>query len=392
MMSKERPGVRVGEAVASDSHLLPVYAQTPVEPLRGDGVWLETAEGRRLLDIYGGHAVALLGYRHPRLLRALRDQAEALFFQSNSVPLAVRERAASALARFAPPGLGHVFFVNSGAEANENALRLAIRATGRNKIVAVEGSFHGRTAAAAAVTWGSERWYGFGARPFAVTFVPRADLAALEAALADAAALIVEPVQGMAGAVDLGAEYLRTARQLTAAANAVLIFDEVQCGMGRTGWPFAAQMHGVTPDILTTAKGLAGGFPAGAVLVDDRIAAMVKLGDLGTTFGGGPLACALIETVIETIEESEVLPRVRALSHELRERCIVGPVEAVQGAGFLLGLRTSRPAKTVAAELLERDIVVGTSADPQVVRLLPPLVLESAHVDRLVAALSELER
>jgi acetylornithine/succinyldiaminopimelate/putrescine aminotransferase len=194
----------------------------------------------------------------------------------------------------------------------------------------------------------------------------------------------------MAGAVDLGAEYLRTARELTATASAVLIFDEVQCGMGRTGWPFAAQMHGVTPDILTTAKGLAGGFPAGAVLVDDGIASIVKLGDLGTTFGGGPLACALVETVIETIEESEVLPRVRALSREMRERCVVGPVETVQGAGFLLGLRTSRPARAVAAELLERDIIVGTSADPRVVRLLPPLVLEAAHVDRLVAALAEL--
>lgn len=376
----------------TESALLPVYAQTPIEPLRGDGVWLETAEGRRLLDFYGGHAVALLGYRHPRLLRALREQAEALFFQSNSVPLAVRERAATALGRFAPAGLQHVFFVNSGAEANENALRLAIRATGRNKVVAVEGSFHGRTAAAAAVTWGSERWYGFGARPFEVAFVPRGDRAALAAALVGAAALIVEPVQGMAGAVDLGAEYLRAARELTAAASAVLIFDEVQCGMGRTGWPFAAQMHGVTPDILTTAKGLAGGFPAGAMLVNDGIAAMVQLGDLGTTFGGGPLACALVETVIETIEESEVLPRVRALSRDLRERCVAGPVHAVQGAGFLLGLRTSRPAKTVAAELLERDIVVGTSADPHVVRLLPPLVLEASHVDRLVGALSELER
>jgi acetylornithine/succinyldiaminopimelate/putrescine aminotransferase len=374
----------------TDSALLPVYAQTPVEPLRGDGVWLETAEGRRLLDFYGGHAVALLGYRHPRLLRALRDQAEALFFQSNSVPLAVRERAAAALARFAPAGLGQVFFVNSGAEATENALRLAIRATGRNKVVAVEGSFHGRTAAAAAVTWGSERWYGFGARPFEVTFVPRGDRAALAAALAGGAPQIVEPVQGMAGAVDHGAEYLRAARDLTATAGAALVFDEVQCGMGRTGWPFAAQMHGVTPDILTTAKGLAGGFPAGAVLVNDAIAAIVKLGDLGTTFGGGPLACALVETVIETIEESEVLPRVRALSRELGERCVVGPVQAVQGAGFLLGLRTSRPAKTIAAELLDRDIVVGTSADLHVVRLLPPLVLEASHVDRLVAALSEL--
>ena len=374
----------------SASPLLPVYAQTPIEPLRGEGVWLETADGRRLLDFYGGHAVALLGYRHPRLLRALAEQAEALFFQSNSVPLAVRERAAAALVRFAPPGLGHVFFVNSGAEANENALRLALRSTGRRKVVAVEGAFHGRTAAAAAVTWGAATWYGFPATPFQVLFVPRGDRQALDRALDGAAALILEPVQGMAGAVDLGRDYLAAARELATARGARLIFDEVQCGMGRTGWPFAAQMHGVTPDILTTAKGLAGGFPAGAVLVDDAVAAIVKLGDLGTTFGGGPLACALIETVVETIEEGELLGRVRALSRRLREGCLVGPVTAVQGAGFLLGLRCSRPAKEIAAELLRRDVVVGTSADPAVVRLLPPLVLDESHVDRLVEALAEI--
>ena len=372
------------------SPLLPVYAQTPVEPLRGDGVWLETAEGRRLLDFYGGHAVALLGYRHPRLLAALANQAEALFFQSNSVPLAVRERAAVALARFAPEGLGNVFFVNSGAEANENALRLAVRATGRSKIVALEGAFHGRTAAAAAVTWGSDKWYGFASKPFDAVFVPRGDRDALAAALDGAAALIVEPVQGMAGAVDLGGEYLEAARELTAAAGALLVFDEVQCGMGRTGWPFAAQMHGVTPDLLTTAKGLAGGFPAGALLVSDALAGVVRLGDLGTTFGGGPMACALIETVIETIEEASLLQRVRALSLDLRERCAVGPVVGVQGAGFLLGLRTTRPAKEIASELLLRDIVVGSSADPHVVRLLPPLVLQPAHVDALAAALAEI--
>jgi len=372
------------------SPLLPVYAQTPIEPLLGDGAWLETADGRRLLDFYGGHAVALLGYGHPRLLRALAEQAEALFFQSNSVPLAVRERAAAALVRFAPPGLGHVFFVNSGAEANENALRLALRSTGRRKIVAVEGAFHGRTAAAAAVTWGAAAWYGFPTAPFDVVFVPRGDRDALGRALDGAAALILEPVQGMAGAVDLGRDYLAAARQLTRASGALLIFDEVQCGMGRTGWPFAAQMHDVTPDILTTAKGLAGGFPAGAVLVDDAVASIVKLGDLGTTFGGGPLACALIETVVETIEEGELLARVRSLSRRLQERARVGPVTAVQGAGFLLGLRCSRPAKEIAAELLRRDIVVGTSADPGVVRLLPPLVLEEDHVDRLVAALAEI--
>jgi len=370
--------------------LLPVYAHMPFEPVAGNGVTLTTRDGRTLLDLYGGHAVALLGYNHPRLVAALATQARTLFFQSNVVPLAVRARAARRLLGFAPPGLTRAFLVNSGAEANENALRLALRATGRSRVVALEGAFHGRTAAAAAVSHGSGKWYGFPRAPFDVTFVPRGDLAALEEALPDAAALIVEPVQGMAGAVDLGADYLAAARDLTRRVGARLLFDEVQCGMGRTGHPFAAQAYGVTPDVLTTAKGLAGGFPAGALLVNDEIARSVHSGDLGSTFGGGPLACALIEAVIETIETEDLLANVRTLSRRLRESCQVGPVTGIQGEGFLLGLRTSRPAKEVQAELLARGIVAGGSADPHVVRLLPPLVLTETHVDALARALAEI--
>jgi acetylornithine/N-succinyldiaminopimelate aminotransferase len=375
--------------------LLPVYAHTPIEPVRGDGVMVTTRDGRELIDFYGGHAVAILGYRHPRVLAALARQAEELFFQSNSVPLAVRARAAERLVRFGPPGLTRAFFVNSGAEANENALRLAFRhfpkEQGRSRVVALEGAFHGRTAAAGALTWKNERWYGFPRPPFDITVVPRKDPDALRAALGrDVAALIVEPIQGQAGAVDLGAEYLRAARELTRAAGALLIFDEVQCGMGRTGQPFAAQAYGVTPDVLTTAKGLAGGFPAGAVLVSDAVAAGLQHGDLGATFGGGPIACALIETVIDVIETGDLLPRVRELSALIRETCRVGPVTGVQGDGFLLGLRTSRPGREIVNELLAKGILAGTAGDPHVVRLLPPLILEETHVAALAAALAEI--
>jgi acetylornithine/N-succinyldiaminopimelate aminotransferase len=371
--------------------LLPVYAHTPVEPVRGEGVIVHTRDGRALIDFYGGHAVALLGYRHPRLVAALAHQAEELFFQSNSVPLAVRARAAERLVRFGPPGLTRAFLVNSGAEANENALRLAFRHTGRTRIVALEGAFHGRTAAAAAVSHKSEGWYGFPRAPFDVTFVPRGDLGALAAALTpDVAALIAEPIQGLGGAVALGAEYLQAARELTRAAGALLILDEVQCGMGRTGHPFAAQAYGVTPDLLTTAKGMAGGFPAGAVLVSDAVAVGLTKGDLGSTFGGGPLACALIEAVIETIESEGLLSRVRAISALIRATCRVGPVESIQGEGFLLGLRTSRPARQIVDELLEKGILAGTSGDPGIVRLLPPLILEETHVAALAQALAEI--
>ena len=370
---------------------LPVYAQLDLHPVGGEGAWLVLADGRRILDMYGGHAVAALGYGHPRLVAALQDQVQRLTFQSNLLPLELRARACEALARFAPPGLDRVFLVNSGAEANENALKLAFRAPGRTRVVAVEGAFHGRTAAAAAVTWGSEKWYGFPRTPFDVSFISPHDPAALAHKVgADTAALIVEPVQGVAGAVDLPAEFLAAARKATRKAGALLIFDEVQCGMGRTGRPFAADHYGITPDIITTAKGLAGGFPAGALITTREVASGLRIGELGTTFGGGPMACAAIEAVLAVIRDEGLLERVRTLSDEIRATCRVGPVTAIQGAGFLLGLVCSRPAKDIQAELLERDILAGTSADPRVLRLLPPLTLEPEHVVRLAAALAEI--
>jgi len=376
---------------AAPSALLDVVEQIPFRPARGRGVYLFDAAGRRMLDFYGGHAVALLGYGHPALMSAIEAQARTLFFQSGIAPLEVRERAARRLTAFGPPGLTRAFFVNSGAEANENALRIAFRATGRRKVAALAGGFHGRTAAAAAATAGHERWYAFPEKPYSVTVVPVDDASALARAIdRDTAALILEPVQGVAGARALSPDFLRAARELTRSTGAVLIFDEVQCGMGRTGRPFAAQAYGITPDILTTAKGLAGGFPAGAVLLGEALARSLGRGDLGTTFGGGPLAAALVETVIRVIEEEELLERVRRLSSRLERECLAGPVVAVQGMGFLLGLRTSRPAREVLEELLRRGVLAGASADPHVVRLLPPLVLEDGHVDELVAALKEI--
>jgi acetylornithine/N-succinyldiaminopimelate aminotransferase len=260
------------------------------------------------------------------------------------------------------------------------------------RFVAVGGVSTAQTAPAAAVTWGSAAWYGFPRTPFDVSFVPpRAPGALAQAIGPDTAALILEPVQGVAGAVDLPAGFIAAARKVTRERGALLIFDEVQCGMGRTGRPFAADHFGVVPDILTTAKGLAGGFPAGAVITTHELAARLKPGELGTTFGGGPMACAAIETVIAVIRDEGLLERVRELSVRIRAKCRVGPVTAIQGAGFLLGLVCSRPAREIQSELLARDILAGTSADPRVLRLLPPLTLEPEHVDRLAAALAEIQ-
>ena len=376
----------------TSDHLAPVYAQWPLDVVDGEGVFLRTRDGRRILDLYGGHAVAALGYGHARWRGVLKDQSRALLFQSNAVPLEVRTRAATRLTRFAGQGLDTVFFCNTGAEANENALKLALKITGRRKVVAIEGSFHGRTAAAGAVTWGAAaKWYGFPQAPFDVEFLPRGDLDAIARMIGtDTAAVIAEPVQGVAGAVDLGRPFLTALRARASETCAMLILDEVQCGMGRTGYPFAATMHGIAPDLLTTAKALGAGFPCAALLMADHVAAHLKIDDLGTTFGGGPMACAMIEAVVDIIESEGLLANVRRLAQRIRETCVVGPVSGIQGAGFLTGLRTRRPAKDVQRELLERDILTGTSADPHVVRILAPYVLEETHVAQLRDALASL--
>jgi len=372
--------------------LAPVFAQYPLEVAAAQGVWLTNTRGERVLDLYGGHAVAALGYGHPAWTAALAHQAQLCQFQSNAVALAIRARAAERLVRFAQLPDMHVFFVNSGAEANENALRIALRTTGRAHVIAIEGAFHGRTAAAGAVTWAAQaKWYGFPRAPFNVSFLARGDTAAIRARVTRrTAAVIVEPVQGLAGAVDLGKEFLGALRRRCDAVGALLIFDEVQCGVGRTGQPFAANLHGIVPDLLTTAKALGNGFPCAALLMSAQLCAQLPVESLGTTFGGGPMACAAIEAVLEAIESQKLLERVRHLGALIRASCLVGPVCAHQGAGLLVGLRTTRPAKEIHAELLECGILAGTSSDSHVLRLLPPFILEDEHVELLRDALREL--
>ena len=373
-------------------HLAQVFAQYPIEVAHGDGVWLHARDGRKYLDFYGGHAVAGLGYGHPRWLAALERQARQMSFQTNALPMVIRERAAVRLAKFVGLGLDTVFWINSGAEANENALKLAFRLTGRSKIVALEQGFHGRTAAAGAVTWGAlEKWYGFPRTPFDVAFAPRDNPAAVEQYIdRDTAAVIVEPIQGVGGAYDIGKPLLQALRQRCDDTGALLIFDEVQCGMGRTGAPFAANLYAVTPDMITTAKALGNGFPVSALLMSRRIAGRLKYDDMGTTFGGGPMACAVAEAVIDVIESESLLANVRLVSTYIRSNCIIGPVTGVQGAGFLLGLKTSRPAKEVQAALLAKNILTGTSADPHILRLLPAYILNEGHVDQLSDALARI--
>lgn len=377
---------------SSHNYLAHVFSQYPIEIVSGEGVWLRNSRGERILDLYGGHAVAGLGYGHPAWTRALAQQAQECNFQTNAVHMQVRRRAAEKLVRFSELPFNSVFFVNSGAEANENALKLAFRMTSRPHVAAIEGAFHGRTAAAAAVTWGAkDKWFCFPRAPFDVSFIPRRDIAAIAQHVTEkTAAVIVEPVQGLAGAVDLGAPYLAALRRRCDEVGAVLIFDEVQCGVGRVGQPFAANLYGVMPDMITTAKALGNGFPCAALLASAKVTAALQLELLGTTFGGGPMACAAIEAVLDAIENEQLLERVRRVSAYIRQECMVGPIKGHQGAGFLTGLRTTRPAKAIQAELLECGILAGTASDPHILRLLPAFILEEEHVDLLRDALAGL--
>ena len=381
------PGTR--EAAA----LLPVYDHLPFVPETGSGCDIVTSDGDRILDLWGGHAVAALGHGHPNLIQSICHQSERMIFQSNAVALEIRASAAERLIAVAPTNLSKAFFVNSGAEANENALKIAFTATGRKKVLALTHGFHGRTAAAGAATWNSDKsWYGFPDKPFEVDFIPRDDVSAAESMIDEnVAAVIFEPIQGVAGAFDLSTDFVTALRACTSNAGALLIADEVQCGMGRCGHFFAIEAYGVQPDLLTVAKGLGGGIPCGALLCGEDLARAVGPGDLGSTFGGGPIAAAAIVAVIDTIDSEKLLDNVREREAQIRQHCNTGPVESIQGMGLLLGLVCQRPAVEIRDALLEQDILTGTSADPSVLRLLPPLILLSAHVARLAYALDNLE-
>jgi len=368
---------------------LPTYKKLPLVLERGEGVYVFDGQGQRYLDLYGGHAVASTGHSHPKVARAIAQQAERLIFYSNVVYSPVRAEAASRLVRAAGEPYHQVFFVNSGAEANEAALRIARRATGRKKVVALEGSFHGRTLGAASVT-GLGKYRPAGPTPD-VEFVPSGEAAAAEKAIdGETAAVILEPIQSMAGVREPTPDYFQTLGRATRRAGAFLVFDEVQTGGGRMGSYLYSGLHGVSADLVTLAKGIASGVPMGAVLVTREVAATVESGDLGSTFGGGPLAAAALVATLEVVESERLLSRARETSAWLCSRLAeMRGVEEVRGRGLLLGLKLVRPAAEVQKKLLERHIITGTSDDPAVLRLLPPLTLQVEEVQPFVDLLPE---
>lgn len=368
---------------------LPVYAQMPLTAVSGHGSWLVDEHGNEWLDAYGGHAVAATGHSHPAVVKAIQEQAAKLIFYSTAVPHRLREELAERIAERCPGDLSKVFFCNSGAEANENALGLARKVTGRQAVVSVAGGWHGRTAACLAVTDGPK--YQAGARragmPLSVK-VPFNDAEAMDRAVDQTvAAVIVEPVQGMTGARDCSPEFLQAARNACDRAGSALIFDEIQCGVGRSGAFTAAQVYGITPDILTLAKGLASGVPIGAMVATAAITSGLVIGDLGSTFGGGPIACAAGLATLEVIDREGLYQNVTAVSGEIR--AWAGGRIPVQGLGLLLGLRLPRPAAEVQRALFEHCVLTGTSSDPAVLRLLPPLSFSPAEAHILLDRLDK---
>ncbi len=380
-----------------EQYQLATYKKMPIVAERGEGVWVFTSDGERYLDLYGGHAVAGTGHCHPHVVNAIKKQAGELLFYSNLVYSKARADAAQKLVSIAPDSLTKAFFCNSGTEANENAMRMARMATGRENVITFSGGFHGRTADAISATFlGKYREIG---KPNVPGHL-QAEFGDIESVrtIADesVAAIMLEPIQSMAGVRMAGSEFYEALRELCDERGIVLIYDEVQTGVGRTGeWFFAGNEagDGVVPDIISLAKALGSGIPVGACLVTEKIASHIKENDLGTTFGGGMIAMAAVTATLEAIEEDSMLANVRAVEAYLRERLReIEQVVKVRGRGFLLGLEFADTAKQIHEALLEKHIITGTSSDPNVLRLLPPLSLTEADADLFVNGLAEVMR
>ena len=379
---------------SEERYQLATYKKMPIVAERGEGVWIYSSDGEKYLDLYGGHAVAGTGHSHPAVVKAIREQAEKLLFYSNLVYSEARARAAAKLVSIAPPPLAKVFFCNSGTEANENAMRMARMTTGRENIITFSGGFHGRTADSISATFlGKYREIG---KPNVPGHL-QAEFGEIESvrALADetVAAIMLEPIQSMAGVRQAERDFYKKLRELCDRRGIVLIYDEVQTGVGRTGeWFFAGSDAGagVIPDVITLAKALGSGIPVGACLVTEKISSGIKENDLGTTFGGGMIAMAAVTATLDVIANDGMLENVREvegyLRNELKE---VKRVINVRGKGLLLGLEFADKAKPIHEALLDRKIITGTSSDPNVLRLLPPLCLQTEQVDLFVKTLIE---
>ncbi|HVN22209.1 MAG TPA: aspartate aminotransferase family protein [Dongiaceae bacterium] len=386
-------------AALERQYLLQTYNRYPVVLARGKGVFLYDIEGKKYLDFVSGLGVNALGHAHPRIVKAIRDQSAKLIHVSNLYYHEYQGALAEKLCKLS--GLNRAFFSNSGTEAIEGSIKLARLAGHRAggdvkcRLVALEGSYHGRTFGALSLTGQDKHRKGFEPLLEDVTFVKQNDIEGLRAVVNDnTCAIVLEPIFGEGGIYECSPEFLRECRALADQHRTALIFDEIQCGLGRTGTIFAFQTFGVTPDIVAIAKPIAAGLPLGAFIAKEEFATAISFGQHGTTFGGGPLACRIALEFLSIVEEEKLLEnvqRVGAYLHEKLEDLVKkrGAAVAVRGRGFIQGIQLEIPARPIVDAGLAEGVLFNSTQDT-VVRFLPPFLLEEKHVDKGIRVLKKL--
>ena len=386
-------------AELEQKYLLTTYSRYPVVLSRGKGVFLFATDGKRYLDFVSGLGVNALGHAHPRIVKAIRDQAAKLVHVSNLYYHEYQGPLAEKLCKLS--GLDRAFFQNSGTEAIEGSIKLARlaghRAGGeaKSKLVALEGSYHGRTFGALSLTGQEKHRKGFEPLLDDVTFVKQNDVEALRAAVNDnTCAIVLEPIFGEGGIFECSVAFLQECRALADRHKAALIFDEIQCGLGRTGTIFAFQSFGVTPDIVAIAKPIAAGLPLGAFIAKEEFATAISPGQHGTTFGGGPLACRVALEFLSIVEDEKLLENVNKVGTYLHEKleALLSKRNAaigVRGRGFIQGIQLEIPARPIVDEGLAEGVLFNSTHDT-VVRFLPPFLLEEKHVDKGIRVLKKL--
>ena len=381
-----------------ESSMMPNYGVPPVALVRGEGCVVWDADGRQYTDLIAGIAVSALGHAHPAITEAVTRQVRSIAHTSNLFlhegEVALAERLLGLLGSGGQPADGRVFLANSGTEANEAAVKVVRRRQGESRrvIVAADNGFHGRTSAALALTGKSSIRDPFGPFGVDVRFVPFGDVRALRAAVrADCAALFLEPCQGEAGVVPAPAGYLRAAREACDAAGALLVLDEIQSGIGRTGAWFAHQEDSAAPDVITLAKGLGGGLPIGACIGLGECGTALRKGDHGSTFGGNPVACAAALAVLDTIEADGLLDQAAATGRRLRAGILAAGhplVAGVRGRGLWLAIELAEPVAPAVEAACRRAGYLVNAVQPDAIRLAPPLILAAAQADAFTSALA----
>ena len=369
--------------------LFDVYPLFDIEIVSGKGCHVYDAEGTEYIDLYGGHAVISVGHSHPHYVEALKRQAEKLVFYSNSVQNSLQVKLAEKLGRLSGYEDYQLFLVNSGAEANENAMKLASFHTGKARVISFSKAFHGRTSLAVEATDNPKIVAPINAND-RITFVPFGDIAAVEAELAkgDVAAVIIEGIQGVGGVNIPSVEFWKALRAACDKYDVVMIADEIQSGYGRSGKFFAHQHSGVRPDMITVAKGIANGFPMSGVLISPKFKPVY--GMLGTTFGGNHLACAAAIAVLDIFEQENLVENARRVGEHLLEKLREIPgIKEVRGQGLMIGLEFDYPVKDLRRKLLFEQKVFTGASGTNVIRLLPPLVLTEALADEFVERLKK---